>query len=98
MGAQPPLGPNPDAGRLLSADRRRRCAALARRAEVAPFTITGPITLEVSFLYRQPVEYILMLDGIERVDAFTIRVVHGDILALQRFMVFLLGYSATLQW
>lgn len=71
--------------------------ALARRGEIAPFTMPGPITLEVSFLYRQPVEYILMLDGIERVDAFTIRAVHADILALQRFVVFLLGYASTLQ-
>ena len=39
-----------------------------------------------------------MLDGIERVDAFTIRIVREDILALQRFLVFLLGYNATLQW
>ena len=86
----------PGASYPLIAEGARR--ALARRAEVEPFTIPGPITLEVSFLYRQPVEYILMLAGIQRVDAFTIRVVHEDILAVQRFMVFLLGYNATLQW
>jgi D-amino peptidase len=79
---------------LITEGARR---ALARRAEIAPFTIPGPITLEVSFLYRQPVEYVAMLDGIERLDAFTIRVPQPDILALQRFMVFLLGYSSTLQ-
>ena len=84
----------PTASYPLIAQGARR--AIARRGEIAPFTIPGPIALEVSFLYRQPVEYILMLAGIERVDAFTIRVVHEDILALQRFMVFLLGYSATL--
>jgi D-amino peptidase len=71
--------------------------ALERRERIAPFVIPGPITLEVSFLYRQPVEYVAMLEGVERIDAFTIRVRPNDILALQCFMVFLLGYSSTLQ-
>jgi D-amino peptidase len=71
--------------------------AIARRAEIAPYRIPGPITLEVSFLYRQPVEFLIMLKGIERLDAFTVRYVADDILDLQRFMVFALGYSSTLQ-
>lgn len=71
--------------------------ALARRADIAPYRIAGPITLEVSYLYRQPVEFIVMLKGITRLDAFTIRYVADDILDLQRFLVFALGYTSTLQ-
>ena len=85
----------PAASYPLIADGARR--ALARRREIAPFTIQGPITLEVGFLYRQPVDYLEMLDSVERLDAFTIRTRHPDIVAAQGFLVFLLGYTATLQ-
>ena len=67
------------------------------RDRIKPYRIAGPITLEVSFLFRQPVEYLVMLKLVERVDAFTIRYVADDILDLQRFLVFALGYSSTLQ-
>jgi D-amino peptidase len=72
-------------------------SALARRAEIKPFIMEGPITLDVSYLYRQPVEYAAMLDGVERLDAFTIRTIHDDVVKMQRFLVFLLGYASTLQ-
>lgn len=71
--------------------------ALARRTEIGPYQIEGPITLDVSFLYRQPVEFLVMLKGIQRMDAFTIRYVADDILDLQRFLVFALGYNSALQ-
>lgn len=71
--------------------------AMARHREIAPYRIAGPIELDVGFLYRQPVEYLAMLKGMTRLDAFTIRYVADDILDLQRFLVFALGYSSTLQ-
>jgi D-amino peptidase len=71
--------------------------AISRRAEIAPYRIPGPITLELSYLYRQPVEFLVMLKGIERLDAFTVRYIADDILDLQRFLVFALGYNSTLQ-
>jgi D-amino peptidase len=85
----------PEASYDLIAEGVKR--AIARRTGISPYRIAGPITLELSFLYRQPVEYLAMLKGIERLDAFTIRYVADDILDLQRFMVFALGYSSTLQ-
>lgn len=85
----------PEASYELIADGVKR--AIARRASIKPYRIAGPITLEVSFLFRQPVEYLVMLKLVERVDAFTIRYVADDILDLQRFLVFALGYSSTLQ-
>lgn len=79
---------------LIAAGARR---AIERRTSIPLFTIPGPITLDVGFLYRQPAEYLALLAGMERVDAFTIRSTHPDILALMRFMVFVLAYDATLQ-
>jgi D-amino peptidase len=79
---------------MIQAAARR---ALARRHEIQPYVMAGPITLDVSYLYRQPVEYAALLDCVERLDAFTIRVTKPDIVALQRFLVFLLGYASTLQ-
>ena len=71
--------------------------AIARRAAIKPYRIAGPVTLDINFLFRQPVEYLAMLKAVERLDAFTIRYVADDILDLQRFLVFALGYSSTLQ-
>ena len=79
---------------LIAAGVKR---AIARRGEIKPYRAPGPITLDVSFLYRQPVEFLIMLKGLERLDAFTVRYIADDILDLQRFMVFALGYSSTLQ-
>ena len=85
----------PEASYALIAEGVKR--AIARRASIKPYRIAGPITLEVGFLFRQPVEYLVMLKLVERVDAFTIRYIADDILDLQRFLVFALGYSSTLQ-
>ncbi|WP_342362514.1 M55 family metallopeptidase [Terrarubrum flagellatum] len=79
---------------LISAGVKK---AIDRRASIKPYVIPSPITLDVNYLYRQPVEYIALLKGVERLDAFTIRYIADDILDLQRFMVFALGYNATLQ-
>lgn len=84
----------PQASYGLIADGVTR--AIERRHEIAPYVLDGPITLEVSFLYRQPVEYLTLLKCVERLDAFTIRYLADDILDLQRFMVFL-GYNAAKQ-
>lgn len=85
----------PEASYELIAEGVQR--AIVRRAGIVPYRLPGPITLELSFLYRQPVEYLIMLKGIERLDAFTVRYVADDILDLQRFLVFALGYSSNLQ-
>lgn len=85
----------PEASYELISDGVTR--ALSRRAEIKPHRIPGPITLELDYLYRQPVEFIAMLKGVEQIDAFTIRYIADDILDLQRFLVFALGYNPTLQ-
>ncbi len=85
----------PEASYELIAEGVKR--AIKRRKKIKPHVVEGPITLEVSYLYRAPVDYLVMLKGIERLDAFTIRYVADDILDLQRFLVFALGYNSTLQ-
>lgn len=85
----------PEASYELIADGVKR--SLSRMAEIAPYRIPGPISLELDYLYRQPVEFMAMLKGVEQTDAFTIRYVADDILDLQRFVVFALGYNPTLQ-
>ena len=70
--------------------------AIKRRRDFRPFVIDGPIELQVSFKHRLPTEYLAMTRFVERIDAFTIRYVGRDIEEISRFLVFLLGYSATL--
>ena len=70
--------------------------AIERRRDFKPSRIDGPIELRVSFKHRLPTEYLAMTRFVERIDAFTVQYVGRDIEEISRFLVFLLGYSATL--
>ncbi len=53
--------------------------------------------LEVSFKHYRPVEALEYLEIVERVDSRTIRYRGADMIAVSRFLVFLLGYDSNEQ-
>lgn len=63
--------------------------ALARKDEMQPFRIDGPIELDLRLRNRFMAEWLNYLDGIERLDAYSIRYRSADILGVWRFLTFL---------
>lgn len=84
----------PKAGQALI--RARVKAALEQRARVAPFTLRGPVTLEVSFKHYRAAEILAYLPVVTRVDAHTVRFVGRDILEVSRFLEFINTYQPDL--
>lgn len=71
--------------------------AVDRIDDFEPWDLGGPIELEVSFKHYRPVEALEYLDIVERIDSHTIRYVGEDMLAVSRFLVFLLNYDSNAQ-
>jgi D-amino peptidase len=69
---------------------------VTRRGEMKPYTMTKPITLDVSFKNYRPVELLGYLPNIQRVDAHTVRFVGRDMLEISKFLEFVTSYDATL--
>ena len=84
----------PARGRALIRDAASR--ALSRLGDFTPLRIEAPITLDVTFKSYTPAEIASYLEGVERVDAHTIRYVGADMVEISRFLQFLGGYSASL--
>ena len=70
--------------------------ALSRLGDFTPLRLEAPITLDVTFKSYTPAEIASYLEGVERVDAHTIRYVGTDMVEISRFLQFLGGYSASL--
>jgi D-amino peptidase len=70
--------------------------ALSRRAEMKPYTMTKPVTVDVSFKNYRPVELLGYLTSVQRVDAHTARLVGRDMIEVSKFLEFVTSYDATM--
>jgi D-amino peptidase len=84
----------PEAGQALIKQHAR--AAVARRAEMRPYVMTKPLTLEVSFKNYRPVELLGYLSNVQRIDSHTIRYQARDMVDISKFIEFITSYDPTL--
>jgi D-amino peptidase len=84
----------PEAGQALI--RQHAKAAITRRSEMRPYTVTKPLTLEVSFKNYRPVELLGYLSNVQRVDSHTIRYMAKDMVDVSKFIEFITSYDPTL--
>lgn len=63
--------------------------AVGLAGAIQPYAVSGPIALELRLRSRFMAEWLSYLPGIDRIDAFTIRHVGADIVAVSRFLQFL---------
>jgi D-amino peptidase len=73
--------------------RQAAKTALGRRAEMRPYTMTKPITLEVSFKNYRPVELLGYLSSVQRIDSHTVRYVAKDMVDASKFLEFVTNYD-----
>jgi D-amino peptidase len=76
--------------------RQQAKTAVMRRAEMKPYTMTKPLSVDVSFKNYRPVELLGYLPNIQRVDAHTVRFVGRDMVEISKFLEFVTSYDATL--
>jgi len=67
--------------------------ALGRRAEMKPYAITKPVSVDVSFKNYRPAELLAYLSAVQRVDAHTVRLVAKDMIEASRFLEFVTSYD-----
>jgi len=84
----------PEAARRLI--REHAATAVKRRAEMKPYAMTRPITLEVSFKNYRPVELLGYLPNVQRIDSHTVRFVGRDMVDVSKFIEFITSYDPTL--
>ena len=71
-------------------------AALSRLDEFEPYTMDGPVELEISFKNYMPAEVMAYLPIVDRVDAHTIRFVGQDMTEISRFIEFTTNYQVNI--
>jgi D-amino peptidase len=84
----------PEAGQALIRQRAR--AGVTRRAEMRPYAMTRPLTLEISFKNYRPVELLGYLSNVQRIDSHTIRYAAKDMVDVSKFIEFVTSYDPTL--
>jgi D-amino peptidase len=84
----------PEAGQALI--RQHAKVAVGRRAEMRPYRMARPLSLEVSFKNYRPVELLGYLSNVQRIDSHTVRYAPRDMLDLSKFLEFITNYDATL--
>lgn len=72
-------------------------AALGRLRDFKPFTLSTPVTLDVSFKHYRVAEVLAYLKGVQRTDAHSIRYVGADMLEVADFMLFISTYNLELE-
>ncbi|MEO7085884.1 MAG: M55 family metallopeptidase [Gemmatimonadaceae bacterium] len=70
--------------------------AVMRRAEMKAYSMTTPVTVDVSFKNYRPVELLGYLSNVQRIDAHTVRLVARDMIEVSRFLEFVTSYDATM--
>ncbi len=83
----------PEAVRALIKEKVQ--AGLARRQELNPFRIEGPLTLDMTYKNDKAAELIAYLPNVELIDNHTVRFI-GSIIELSMFIEMALGYPATM--
>jgi len=68
--------------------------AVSRIEDFEPWDLGGPVELEVSFKNYRPVEALGYLEIVEPIDSHTIRYTGPDMIAVENFLTFLLGYDS----
>ena len=76
--------------------REHASTAVKRRAEMRPYAMTRPITLDVSFKNYRPVELLGYLPNVQRIDSHTVRFVGRDMVDVSKFIEFVTSYDPTL--
>jgi D-amino peptidase len=78
-----------------SCDRIREAAktAVGRRAQMKPYVLTTPVTLDVRFKSYRPSEVLSYLPIVERTDAHSIRFRGKDMVETIRFLEFVTNYE-----
>ena len=84
----------PEAGQALI--RQHAKVAVGRRAEMRPYKMTRPLSLEVSFKNYRPVELLGYLSNVQRIDSHTVRYMPRDMIDLSKFLEFVTNYDATM--
>lgn len=80
----------PAAGQALI--RQKAAVALARLGDFRPYTMEGPVTLDLSFKNYMPAEVLAYLPNVDRVDSHTVRFVGRDMVEVSRFIEFATSY------
>ncbi|MEP7132558.1 MAG: M55 family metallopeptidase [Acidobacteriota bacterium] len=76
--------------------RAKARAAVARRAEIRPWSVKTPVELEIRFKNYRPAEVLAYLPIVERIDAHAIRFRAKDMLEASRFLEFITNYEPSL--
>jgi D-amino peptidase len=76
--------------------RQHAKLAVQRRAEMRPYAVTRPVTLDVSMKNYRPVELLGYLPNVQRIDSHTVRFVGRDMVEVSKFIEFLTSYDPTL--
>ena len=76
--------------------RQRAKLAVGRRAEMKPYAMTKPLSLEVSFKNYRPVELLGYLSNVQRIDSHTVRYAAKDMIDLSKFLEFVTNYDPTM--
>jgi len=84
----------PEAAQALI--RQRAKVAVGRRAEMKPYAMTKPLSLEVSFKNYRPVELLGYLSNVQRIDSHTVRYAAKDMIDLSKFLEFVTNYDPTM--
>jgi len=84
----------PEAGQARI--RQAAKTAVMRRAEMKPYMMAKPLSVEVSFKNYRPVELLGYLPNIQRIDAHTVRFAGRDMVEISKFLEFVTSYDATL--
>src|SRR3954470_16244896 len=75
---------------------QRAKVAVQRRAEMKPYVMTRPVTVEVSMKNYRPVELLGYLPNVQRIDSHTVRFVGKDITEVSKFLEFITNYEPTM--
>jgi D-amino peptidase len=73
--------------------RQRAKVAVQRRAEMKPYAMQRPITLDVSMKNYRPVEMLGYLPNVQRIDSHTVRFMAKDIVEVSKFLEFVTNYD-----
>ena len=71
-------------------------SALGRLRDFEPYTMNGPLELEISFKNYMPAEVMAYLPNVDRVDAHTIRFVGRDMTEISKFIEFTTSYAVNI--
>jgi D-amino peptidase len=82
----------PEAGQARILQQAK--TAILRRAEMKPYTMTKPVTVDVSFKNYRPVELLGYLPNIQRIDSHTVRFAGRDMTEISKFLEFVSNYDA----